>query len=227
MGAGSWLAKPVMPTPGVTLLTAGPGGALLLLRQGRKRGTVFSEVACLPPGVYHHVADNAICIDDERSPKSHAAVFVENAILAGYFPVGPEVRQKIKPVALFFGVGAQGKLTVHGDGEHCSVSVVKGPDIVPELTEFTGARTMLEAMAEALTAAEHDLESARVVALQAHARWQADKSAVRAIEHLLDERARARLEEAVRAESREIDDIVSRLHLRQSIRRRSTHRGVA
>ena len=91
------------------------------------------------------------------------------------------------------------------------------------LDEFTGARAMLRAMAEALTAAEHDLESARVVALQAHTRWQSDKSAVRAIEHLLDERARARLEEAVRAENREIDDIVSRLHLRQSIRRRGAH----
>ena len=91
------------------------------------------------------------------------------------------------------------------------------------LDEFTTARGMLKAMAQALTAAEHDLESRRVVALQAHARWQADKAAVKAIEHLLDERARVRLEEAARAESREIDDIVSRLHLRQSVRRRRSH----
>ena len=98
------------------------------------------------------------------------------------------------------------------------------------ITQFTDSRRMLKAMAEALTAAEHDLESSRVVALQAHTRWQSDKAACNAIEHLLDERARARLEEAVRAESREIDDIVSRLHLRQSIRRRGAHshdRGVA
>ena len=87
------------------------------------------------------------------------------------------------------------------------------------LVEFTDSRRMLRAMAEALTAAEHDLESSRVVALQAHTRWQADKAAVRAIEHLLDERARLRAEEQVRVENREIDDIVSRLHLRQSIRR--------
>ena len=98
------------------------------------------------------------------------------------------------------------------------------------LTEFTASRGMLQAMARALTSAEHDLESRRVVALQAHTRWQTDKAAVRAIEHLLDERARIRAEEAARAENREIDDIVSRLHLRQSIRRRgdrSHHRGVA
>jgi flagellar biosynthesis chaperone FliJ len=98
------------------------------------------------------------------------------------------------------------------------------------LTEFTASRGMLKAMAEALAGAEHDLESRRVVALQAHTRWQSDKAAVKAIEHLLDERARVRAEEAARAEGREIDDIVSRLHLRQSIRRRGDrthHRGVA
>ena len=98
------------------------------------------------------------------------------------------------------------------------------------LTEFTASRGMLKAMAEALAEAQHDLESRRVVALQAHTRWQSDKAAVKAIEHLLDERARVRAEEAARAEGREIDDIVSRLHLRQSIRRRTDrthHRGVA
>ena len=99
------------------------------------------------------------------------------------------------------------------------------------LDEFTTARAMLRAMAQALTTAEHDLESRRLVALQAHTRWQADKAAVKAIEHLLDERARLRAEELARFENREIDDIVSRLHLRQSIRRRDGvghhQRGVA
>jgi flagellar biosynthesis chaperone FliJ len=101
---------------------------------------------------------------------------------------------------------------------------------VATLDAFTVSRTMLRAMAEALAVAEHDLESSQVVAIEAHVRWQGDKAAVRAIEHLLDERARLRAEEALRAENREIDDIVSRLHLRQSIRRRGerTHqRGVA
>ena len=98
------------------------------------------------------------------------------------------------------------------------------------LHEFTASRPMLEAMAQALASAERDLDGRRAVALQAHSRWQADKAAVKAIEHLLDERSRVRAEEAARAESREIDDIVSRLHLRQSIRRRGDrthHRGVA
>ena len=98
------------------------------------------------------------------------------------------------------------------------------------LDEVTSARSMMRAMAEALQAAEDDLESRRLVALEAHSRWQADKAAVRAIEHLLDERARQRAEEAARAETREIDDIVARLHLRRSIRRRgdrSHRRGVA
>lgn len=92
---------------------------------------------------------------------------------------------------------------------------------VGTLTEFTVSRRMLQAMAEALMIAEHELEASRVVALDAHSRWQADKAAVRAIEHLLDERARLRAEERARVEVREIDDIVGRLHLRQSIRRRS------
>ncbi len=101
---------------------------------------------------------------------------------------------------------------------------------VETLSDFTVSRTMLRAMAEALTGAQHELESCRVVAIEAHHRWQSDKAAVRAIEHLLDERARLRAEAAARAENREIDDIVSRLHRRQSIRRRGErthHRGVA
>ena len=52
----------------------------------------------------------------------------------------------------------------------------------------------------------------RTVATEAHHRWQADKAGIKAIEHLLEQRALRRAEEAARAEVREIDDVVGRLH---------------
>jgi flagellar FliJ protein len=82
------------------------------------------------------------------------------------------------------------------------------------LDEFVISRQLLAAMAVAVREAESRLDASRTIATEAHHRWQADKTRVRAIEHLLEERALRRAEEADRAEVRETDDIVTRLHTR-------------
>jgi flagellar FliJ protein len=82
------------------------------------------------------------------------------------------------------------------------------------LDTFVISRHLLAAMAVAAREAEARLDASRTVAVEAHHRWQADKTRVRAIEHLLEERALARAEAADRAEVQETDDIVSRLHAR-------------
>ncbi len=82
------------------------------------------------------------------------------------------------------------------------------------LDAFVVSRHLLAAMAVAVREAEQRLDASRTVAVEAHHRWQADKARVRAIEHLLEERALRRAEEADRAEVRETDDIVGRLHAR-------------
>jgi flagellar protein FliJ len=83
------------------------------------------------------------------------------------------------------------------------------------LDAFVVSRHLLAAMAVGVREAEQRLDASRTVAVEAHHRWQADKARVRAIEHLLEERALRRAEEAHRAEVRETDDIVGRLHARK------------
>ena len=83
-----------------------------------------------------------------------------------------------------------------------------------DLDEFVLSRRLLTGMAAGVRAAENRLEGSRTVAAEAHARWQADKARVRAIEQLLERRAARRAEEESRAEVREIDDIVGRLQAR-------------
>ena len=80
------------------------------------------------------------------------------------------------------------------------------------LDEFVVSRQLLATMARAVGEAEQRLADARTVATAAHHRWQADKAGMKAIEHLLEERATARADEADRAEVREVDDVVGRLH---------------
>jgi flagellar protein FliJ len=81
------------------------------------------------------------------------------------------------------------------------------------LDEFVVSRQLLATMAVAIGEAEHRLDAARTVATEAHQRWQADKAGLKAIEHLLDQRARQRADEAARAEVREVDDVIGRLHI--------------
>jgi flagellar protein FliJ len=77
---------------------------------------------------------------------------------------------------------------------------------------FVLSRNLLAAMAVGVREAEMRLHAGRIVAAEAHHRWQADVTRVRAIEHLLEERALRRAGEADRAETRETEDIVTRLH---------------
>jgi flagellar biosynthesis chaperone FliJ len=80
------------------------------------------------------------------------------------------------------------------------------------LDDFVVSRHLLTMMAVAVGEAEQRLIAARTVATEAHTRWQADKAGIKAIEHLLEQRAAQRAEEAARAELREVDDVVGRLH---------------
>ncbi len=80
------------------------------------------------------------------------------------------------------------------------------------LDDFVISRHLLAMMAVAVGEAEHRLTAAQTVATAAHQRWQADKAGMKAIEHLLEQRAIDRAEERKRAEVREIDDVVGRMH---------------
>ncbi len=80
------------------------------------------------------------------------------------------------------------------------------------LDDFVVSRHLLAMMAVAVGEAEERLQSARTVATEAHHRWQRDKAGIKAIEHLLEQRALHRAEEAARDEVREVDDVVGRLH---------------
>jgi flagellar biosynthesis chaperone FliJ len=84
------------------------------------------------------------------------------------------------------------------------------------LDQFVVSRQLLATMARAVGEAEHRLAAARTVATAAHHRWQADKAGMKAIEHLLEQRAVARADEAARAEVREVDDVVGRMHTGRS-----------
>ena len=76
------------------------------------------------------------------------------------------------------------------------------------LGESAVGRQLLDATAHAVLEAQRRLAASTTVATEARNRWQADKTRVRAIEHLLEVRAERARAEALRAEAREIDDIV-------------------
>jgi flagellar export protein FliJ len=76
------------------------------------------------------------------------------------------------------------------------------------LGEFVVGRQFLEATAQGVVEAQRRLAATTTVATEARGRWQADKTRVRAIEHLLEVRAERARAEALRAEARETDDIV-------------------
>lgn len=80
------------------------------------------------------------------------------------------------------------------------------------LDEFVVSRRLLASMAVAVGEAEHRLAAARTVAAEAHHRWQLDTAGMKAVDHLLEQRASQRADDAARAEVRETDDVVGRLH---------------
>ncbi len=76
------------------------------------------------------------------------------------------------------------------------------------LAAFTVGRQFLDTTAQAVVEAQRRLTASTTVATEARSRWQTDKTRARAIEHLLEVRAERARAEALRAEAREIDDIV-------------------
>lgn len=72
---------------------------------------------------------------------------------------------------------------------------------------FLALRASLDALGEVLRNAEADRDASRTVSESAYARWQQDKSALSAVESLLERRARARRAEEARREARDLDEI--------------------
>ena len=95
------------------------------------------------------------------------------------------------------------------------------------LDDFAMSRQFLDAMARAVRDAGARLDASHTVATEAHHRWQADRSRVRAVEHLLEQRAERRREDAERAAARELDDVVGQLHARARTRTRTHREGVS
>ena len=81
------------------------------------------------------------------------------------------------------------------------------------LDQFVTGRRLLAGMALTVREAQRGVEAARTVAAEAQHRWLSDRSRVAAVEHLLEQRALRRAEEARRDEVRQVDDIVGARHV--------------
>ncbi|HET7387501.1 MAG TPA: flagellar FliJ family protein [Nocardioidaceae bacterium] len=68
---------------------------------------------------------------------------------------------------------------------------------------------VVQALARAERAADEDARSARAVADEARRRWQQDRTAVRAVELLLERRAAERAAERSRREARDLDELAA------------------
>ena len=78
--------------------------------------------------------------------------------------------------------------------------------------DYVARRQLLTAAAREVRDAEARLRASHTVAAEAQGRWQSDKARLKAIEHLLEQRALKRAEAFAQVEAKEADDIVSRLH---------------
>lgn len=94
------------------------------------------------------------------------------------------------------------------------------------LGDFATGRRFLEATATAAVEAERRLATSTTVAIEARSRWQADKTRSRAVEHLLEVRAERARAAALRAETRETDDIVGGRRARPARADAATSHGV-
>lgn len=81
---------------------------------------------------------------------------------------------------------------------------------------FLALRASLDALGQALHAAEADAATGRTISEAAYGRWQQDKARLSAVELLLERRRRARREDAARHEARELDEIAGQLWRRRS-----------
>lgn len=87
---------------------------------------------------------------------------------------------------------------------------------------FVALRASLDALRESLVAERARLSVAQTVAMDADARWQADRSRLGAVEGLLERRAAERRVERRRAEDRDLDEVASQGWLRRSQAQRAT-----
>lgn len=81
---------------------------------------------------------------------------------------------------------------------------------------YVAQRTMLQAIAGAVSVARSEAESAAVVSAAATAHWQTDHSRLAAVTGLLEARAVLRRAEAARDEAKEQDDAAGRQWLRRA-----------
>lgn len=87
--------------------------------------------------------------------------------------------------------------------------------------DFQSGRAALASLSTALTAAQQQIASGRVVAASAREHWQSDKTRLNAVEMLLERRAAERAAAADRVEAKELDDIGARLWLRRRTKKNS------
>jgi flagellar protein FliJ len=117
-------------------------------------------------------------------------------------------------------LGLQQTLRVAGEHESTATGLASDLDHAPAFTtgttaEFVASRAWLAGMAARLEVAQQQARQARMVAEEARVRWQADKTRLRAVEHLLERRAETRRLLRDRAEARELDDIASQGWIRR------------
>lgn len=72
---------------------------------------------------------------------------------------------------------------------------------------FLALRASLDALGEALRAADAETTTSRTISESAYVRWQQDKARLSAVEALLAHRADARRAEAARRDARDLDEI--------------------
>lgn len=100
-----------------------------------------------------------------------------------------------------------------------------------DMATFVALRESLTALRESLVAEHARLSVAQTVAMDADARWQADRSRLGAVEGLLERRAAERRVERRRAEDRDLDEVASQGWLRraqaQQAHGHATHGGAA
>jgi hypothetical protein len=82
------------------------------------------------------------------------------------------------------------------------------------LAEFAGRRRAVLALAGAAREAHRNARAAARLKAAADEHWQRDRARLRAVQHLLELRAEAWQAEAARTVARELDDIGTRLWLR-------------
>lgn len=91
-----------------------------------------------------------------------------------------------------------------------------GSSVSGDMATFVALRESLVALREALVADRARLATAQTVALDADARWQADRSRLGAVDGLLDRRADERRVERRRAEDKDLDEVASQGWLRRA-----------